>query len=139
MSYVAYESDTVRQIVAPNPVISNTDAPGHYWVEIDGYNLSFFNQDRMLQVKTMVSSYFQSLSSYTTAPYIDSFLYTHHSDVPLVLSKLKVRIINPLTGQTESDVIVGPNSSVYLQITQNTKQFGLERDPTALETQFQLI
>ena len=139
MNYIAYESDTVRQIVAPNPVISNTDAPGHYWVEIDGYNLSFFNEDRMLQVKTMVSSYFQSLSSYTTAPYIDSFLYSHKSNVPLVLSKLKVRIINPLTGQTESDVIVGPNSSVYLQITQNTKQFGLERDPTALETQFQLI
>ena len=140
MSYVAYESDTVRQIVAPNPVISNTDAPGHYWVEVDGYNLSFFNQDRMLQVKTIVSSYFQSLSSYTTAPYVDSsYIYIHHSDVPLVLSKLKVRIINPLTGQTESDVIVGPNSSVYLQITQNTKQFGLERDPTALETQFQLI
>ena len=136
-NFASYESTIIRPLTAQNSVSAPQDAPGFYMIELCGYNNDCYLEDKMMQVKTLVSTYYESLSAYTSSPFIDSYIYVHHSDTPLYLSNIKVRIINPITEQTESDVIIGPNSSVFLQITQNTKRFGLERNPQALDQQVQ--
>jgi hypothetical protein len=142
INVIIYSSNTVRPMTAQNPIVAPEDAPGHYYIELTGYSNNFMIEDHTLQVKTIVSSYFQSLSSFTTSPYLDPFLYVHNSENPLVLSNIGVRIINPITEATESDVIVGPNSSVYLQITQNRNRTilkkGEEPDPHELYQEIQL-
>ena len=75
---------------------------------------NYFDETDAYQIKSIISSYYITANSFATAPFPDSFIYEHHGE-PLIIGSLKVRILNP---KTKRVLPVGPNSTVYLQITQ---------------------
>ena len=110
-----WESDTTNTLDASSPPVNPNDT-GHFLLEIQGYTNSFFDERNSYQVKSIVSNYYISPNSFATAPFPDSFIYEHHGD-SMLIRQLKVRILSPKTKQPFA--LLGPNSTVYLQLTQN--------------------
>jgi len=96
------------------------DATGHYLVEITGYNSNYIDGDSKYEVKALVSSYWVSPGAFVSVPFADTYNF-FGSGAPLTLSALKVRILDPFTMK---EAILGPNSSIYLQVNKMmTEQF----------------
>jgi hypothetical protein len=112
--YQFSQSDNSTSILASNfPITSQTNS-GHWLVEITGWLSDYVNETKLMMVKAIVGNYLYGNSfSQTLGP--DSQIYTHHG-VPLSLSQLSIRILNPVTKQPSPNYIIGPNSSIYLQI-----------------------
>jgi hypothetical protein len=110
---MTWESETTNMVEAISPPV-NPDDTGHFLIEITGYNSNFVDENDAYQIKAVVSSYYITANSFATSPFPDSFIYEHHGE-PVIISSLKVRILNPKTKRVLS---VGPNSTIYLQVTQ---------------------
>ncbi len=115
--YSFSQSDNSTSILASNfPITSQTNS-GHWLVEITGWLSDYVNETKLMMVKAIVGNYLYGNSfSQTLGP--DSLIYTHHG-VPLSLTQLSIRILNPVTKQLSPNYIIGPNSSIYLQIVNN--------------------
>ena len=88
------------------------DSTGHYLVEITGYNSNYIDGDSKYEIKALVSAYWVSPGSFVSVPFADSYNF-FGTGSPITLSGLKVRILDPFTMQT---AVIGPNSSIYLQV-----------------------
>jgi hypothetical protein len=88
------------------------DGTGHYLVEITGYNSNYIDGDSKYEIKALVSSYWVSPGSFVSVPFADTYNF-FGTGAPLTLSGLKVRILDPFSMQ---ETILGPNSSIYLQV-----------------------
>jgi hypothetical protein len=108
-----WESEKTVMVDATGPPLNPSDT-GHFLIEITGYNTNYFDENDAYQVKSIISSYYITANSFATAPFPDSFVYEHHGE-PLIIGSLKVRILNP---KTKKVLPIGPNSTIYLQITQ---------------------
>ena len=108
-----WESDTTNMINAISSPLNPNDT-GHFLIEITGYTTNYFDETDAYQVKSIISSYYITANSFATAPFPDSFVYEHHGE-PLIIGSLKVRILNP---KTKKVLPIGPNSTIYLQVTQ---------------------
>jgi len=109
---VYYEVQTTHSIDAVNPPLNPFDS-GHYLVEITGFQSEFINNIGKKEVKALISNYFINQNSFATSNGSDTYIYAHQGE-PIQLSSLKVRILNPVTGQEQA--LLGPNSSIYLQV-----------------------
>jgi hypothetical protein len=109
---VYYEVQTTHSIDAVNPPLNPTDS-GHYLVEITGFQSEFMNSEAKREIKALISNYFINQNSFATSNGADTYIYAHQGE-PIQLSSLKVRILNPVTG--EEQALLGPNSSIYLQV-----------------------
>jgi hypothetical protein len=112
-----WESDSTNMINAISPPVNPNDT-GHFLIEINSYPTNFFDETDAYQVKSIISSYYITANSFATAPFPDSFVYIHHGE-PLIIGALKIRILNP---KTKKVLPIGPNSTIYLQITQQLTQ-----------------
>ena len=110
ISWQANSTITLDAIQAP----LNPNDTGHFLIELNGYQTNFFDETDAYQIKSIISSYYITANSFATAPFPDSFVYEHHGE-PLIIGALRVRILNP---KTKKVLPIGPNSTVYLQITQ---------------------
>lgn len=110
-----WESDTTNTLDASSPPVNPNDT-GHFLLEIQGYSNDFFDENNSYQVKSIISNYYISPNSFATAPFPDSFIYIHRGE-SISMSQMKVRILSPKTKQPYP--LIGPNSTVYLQLTQN--------------------
>ena len=88
------------------------DSTGHYLVEITGYNSNFINDKSKYEVKAIVSTYWLSPGAFVSSPFPSSYNF-FGTGTPLTLSNIKVRILDPYT---MSEAIIGPNSSIYMQV-----------------------
>ena len=88
------------------------DATGHYLVEITGYNSNFIDDKSKREIKAIVSSYWVSPGAFVSVPFPDSYNF-FGTGAPQTISALKIRILDPFTNE---EAILGPNSSIYLQI-----------------------
>jgi hypothetical protein len=115
--YQFSQSDNSTSLLASNfPITSQTNS-GHWLVEITGWLSDYVNESKLMMVKAIVGNYLYGNSfSQTLGP--DSLIYTHHG-MPLSLTNLSIRILNPVTKQASPNYIIGPNSSIYLQIVNN--------------------
>jgi hypothetical protein len=114
-TYTFSDSQTTEEIVATNPPISSTTNAGHYLIELQNvHNSSYINQDKFYNIKAVIGNYFLSGDSFTQSMGPDSYIYQHKGQ-PISLSSIKVRLLNPVTKEASSNI--GPNSTVYLQVT----------------------
>ena len=88
------------------------DQTGHFLIEITGYNSIYLDDKSKKEIKSIVSSYFVSQGSFVAQVFPESYNY-YHVGAPISLSNLKIRILDPYTGE---EAQIGPNSSVYIQI-----------------------
>jgi len=88
------------------------DQTGHFLLEITGYNSIYLDDKSKREIKSIVSSYFVSQGSFVAQVFPESYNY-YHVGAPISLSNLKIRILDPYTG---NEAEIGPNSSVYIQI-----------------------
>lgn len=115
--YQFSQSDNSTSIIASNFPITSESNSGHWLVEITGWLSDYVNESKLMMVKAIVGNYLYGNSfSQTLGP--DSLIYTHHG-MPLSLTNLSIRILNPVTKQPSPNYIIGPNSSIYLQIVNN--------------------
>jgi hypothetical protein len=108
-----WEADITNTLDAVQGPLNPNDT-GHFLIELNGYQTNFFDETDAYQIKSIISSYYITANSFATAPFPDSFVYEHHGE-PLMIGALKVRVLNP---KTKKVLPIGPNSTVYLQITQ---------------------
>jgi hypothetical protein len=71
-----------------------------------------------MMIKGVIGSFYLSGDSFVQSMGPDSIVYNPHNGVPFVLNTLNVRILNPVTKQPET---LGPNSTVYLQVSREIK------------------
>jgi len=108
--------ETTIPLSATNTFSDNTDA-GHYLICIEGYGGSYLLTDNdKLNVKSLVSTYYTGPNSFVSNNLADSALYEHIGS-PMKIQNFKVRILNAFTGEEVENL--GPNSSIYLEITKN--------------------
>ena len=88
------------------------DQTGHFLIELVGYNSIYLDDKNKREIKSIVSSYFVSQGSFVAQVFPESYNY-YHVGAPISLSNLKIRILDPYTG---NEAIIGPNSSVYIQV-----------------------
>jgi hypothetical protein len=105
---------TVQTTNALNAVKIPTvrDQTGHFLIEIVGYNSIYLDDKSKREIKSIVSSYFVSQSSFVAQVFPESYNY-YHVGAPISISNLKIRILDPYTME---EAVIGPNSSVYIQI-----------------------
>lgn len=108
---------TYFQVENTNTIDASTiptvrDATGHYLIELTGYNSNYIDDKTKREIKAIVSSYWVSPGAFVSVPFPDSYNF-FGTGAPLTLSGLKVRILDPYTNQ---EAVLGPNSSIYLQV-----------------------
>lgn len=119
-TYVFTDSNTSMNINASSAPISSTTNAGHYLIEINNIHLSdYWNYEKSYNIKGMVSNFFLSSDNFILSGSPDSLVYIH-SGAPLTLTSMKISILNPVTKRPAENL--GPNSSIYLQITKERKQ-----------------
>jgi len=100
------------------PISSNTSA-GHYCVELSyGADEGYINRDKTMLIKGIIGSFYLSGDSFVQSMGPDSIVYNPHNCVPFNLNTINVRILNPVTKQPET---LGPNSTIYLQVSREIK------------------
>ena len=88
------------------------DATGHFLIELTGYNSNYIDDTSKREIKAIISSYWVSPGAFVSSPFPDSYNF-FGTGAPLTLSGLKVRILDPYT---MLEAVIGPNSSLYLQV-----------------------
>lgn len=111
-------------ISAISPPLSNVGNVGHYLIEIVAYgkDKEMITNNTVYQIKSIVSSYYQSANSFQSAPYPDTYSYNHVGETQVIHS-FKVRIIDPYTMDTATNL--GPSSSVYIQFNKGLDKIAL--------------
>jgi len=99
------------------------DATGHYLVELTGYNSNYIDDQSKREIKAIVSSYWVSPGAFVSVPFPDSYNF-YGTGAPQTLSTIKTRILDPFTDQ---EAILGPNSSIYLQVNRMLSQAAEEQ------------
>jgi hypothetical protein len=94
---------------------TNLNDTGHVLLSIEGYNGVLINEETKLNVKSIISSYYSS-ANFITNPNNETIVYQHNSPVALDINNLKIVLIDPYTNKEILNI--GPNSSVYLEISQ---------------------
>ena len=114
-----FQSTNSTSLLAGNFPISSINNAGHWLIELNAWTNDYVNQDKLMMVKAIVGNYLYGNSfSQTLGP--DSLIYTH-SGMPLQLAGMEVRLLNPITKQPSGNYIVGPNSSIYLQVVNHNE------------------
>lgn len=90
------------------------DQTGHYLIEITAYPSIYLDDYAKREIKSIVSTYYVSQGAFVSGVFPDSYSY-YHVGAPMTISNLKIRLLEPFT--MEEIVNIGPNSSVYLQIS----------------------
>jgi len=80
-------------------------------------------------VKSIVSLFYLTGNTYLSSTG-DSYTYYHQSTIPQKISKLKVRLLNPIT-KKKLTTLLGNNNSVYITVTQN-QQITMEGAPAVV-------
>jgi hypothetical protein len=88
------------------------DSTGHFLVELTSYNSNYIDNDSKREIKAIVSAYWVSPGSFVSVPFPDSYNF-FGTGTPQTLSGIKVRILDPYT---MNEAVIGPNSSIYLQV-----------------------
>jgi hypothetical protein len=88
------------------------DGTGHYLLELTAYNSNYIDGDSKYEIKAIISAYWVTPGSFVSVPFADTYNF-FGTGSPITLSALKVRILDPFTMQT---AVIGPNSSIYLQV-----------------------
>jgi hypothetical protein len=88
------------------------DGTGHYLLELTAYNSNYIDGDSKYEIKAIISAYWVTPGSFVSVPFADTYNF-FGTGSPITLSALKVRILDPFTMQ---DAVIGPNSSIYLQV-----------------------
>ena len=116
---VLYASSEATSLIATNPTSSVlNELGGNILIEIVGYGGGSELQDKdAFAIKSIVSLYYLTGNTYLSSTG-DSYTYYHQSTIPQVVSKLKVRLLNPITKKKLTNVL-GNNNSIYLTFTQN--------------------
>jgi hypothetical protein len=116
---VLYASSADSYLLATKqPASVLNDLGGNILIEITGYGTGSELQDvDAFAVKSIVSLYYLTGNTFLSSTG-DSFTYYHQSTIPQRISKLKVRILNPITKRKLTNLL-GDNNSVYITITQN--------------------
>ena len=113
---IIYNAATSSLSISGNiPYVDLTDG-GHYLISLDAYKGSLITDNEVIGVKTIISSYYKATNSFVINSEPDSFIYEHIGN-PLLLSTIKVRIIDPITNKEVQNL--GGNSSLYLEITRS--------------------
>lgn len=112
--YSFSQSDNSTSLLASNFSTTSQTASGHWLIEISGWLSDYVNENKLMMVKTIVGNYLFG-DGFSQTLGVDSQIYTHHG-IPLSLSQLSIRILNPVTKQPSPNYIIGANSSIYLQI-----------------------
>lgn len=99
------------------------DATGHYLVELTGYNSNYIDDSSKREIKAIVSSYWVSPGAFVSVPFPDSYNF-YGTGAPQTLSTIKTRILDPFT---DKEAILGPNSSIYLQVNRMLSQAAEEQ------------
>jgi hypothetical protein len=124
-TYTFSDSQTTEELVATEPPISSNTNAGHYLIELQNvHNSNYINQDKFYNIKAVIGNYFLSGDSFTQSMGPDSYIYQHKGQ-PLPLSSIKIRILNPVTKEASEDI--GPNSTVYLQVTREKEPIPQEQ------------
>ena len=85
---------------------------GYFLIEIDGIpNTKILNNDSP-SIQAIVSRYYATADFVIMEDYAGSIPYVHNSDVPLILSSVRVRILDALGQQLNQ---LGPNNTVFLE------------------------
>ena len=101
-------------------------------IEITGYGRGSELQDvDAFAVKSIVSLFYLTGNTYLSSTG-DSYTYYHQSTIPQRISKLKVRLLNPIT-KKKLNTLLGKNNSVYITVTQN-QQITMEGAPAVVPT-----
>lgn len=116
---VLYASSEATSLVANNITSSVlNELGGNILIEIVGYGTGSELQDKdAFAIKSVVSLYYLTGNTYLSSTG-DQYTYYHQSTIPQVVSKLKVRLLNPITKKKLTNVL-GNNNSIYLTFTQN--------------------
>jgi hypothetical protein len=101
------------------------ESTGHYLVEITGYNSNYIDNESKYEIKAIVSAYWVSAGSFVSVPFPDSYNF-FGTGAPITLSGLKVRILDPFTMK---EPVIGPNSSIYLQINKMLSEQAVAQIP----------
>lgn len=118
--YSLNASDITNEIIFSNVPISSNSSAGHHLIEINyGADEGYINKDKTMMIKGIIGSFYLSGDSFEQSMGPDSIIYNPHHGVPFVLNTLNVRILNPIT--KEPEVLLGPNSTVYLQVSREIK------------------
>jgi len=119
-------------LTATNPIsalrgpLSNQENVGHYLIEIIAYgkDQEMITNETVYQIKSIVSSYYQSSGSFQSQPFPDAYTYEHVGETQVIYS-FKVRIIDPYTMDTAKNL--GPSSSVYIQFNRALNKISLSQ------------
>lgn len=113
-------------ISAISPPLSNSGNVGHYLIEIVAYgkDQEMITNQTVYQIKSIVSSYYQSAGSFQSQPFPDAYTYEHVGETQVIYS-FKVRIIDPYTMDTAKNL--GPSSSVYIQFNRALNKISLSQ------------
>ena len=128
---VLYASSSTSFLNAQNqPTSVLNDLGGNILIEITGYGRGSELQDvDAFAVKSIVSLFYLTGNTYLSSTG-DSYTYYHQSTIPQKISKLKVRLLNPIT-KKKLTTLLGNNNSVYITVTQN-QQITMEGAPAVV-------
>lgn len=122
-SYSFTDSQITDEIYFSNVPVSSTTNAGHYLVDIQAYDNTYVNDNELYSIKATVSNFYLSGDSFTSTLGPDPYIYTHQG-VPISLSSIKVRILNPITKENADNV--GDNSTIYLQVYKAQQKLQVE-------------
>jgi hypothetical protein len=110
-------NDITDPIMAINPPQNALDC-GHYLISIEGsYNTQLNNSQDTYQIKAICSKYYLN-NDFVSGGFETSINY-EHIGLPVILSKYKVKILNPSNKQPAD---LGKNNVIYLQIVKKPEQ-----------------
>ena len=93
--------------------VQESDSEGYFQIEINGINSNeFVGKDKLNSKISAIVSRYYSGQNFTSSYGEGSIQYIHKSPVPLNISNLKVRILNP----DGSLAVVGDRNSVFLEL-----------------------
>lgn len=117
---LVFESEQASSIQATSlPSSLLTELGGSILVEITGFATGDLQDGKdSFAVKSIISLYYLSDNSYISSE-LDPYVVYHTSSVDHVISKLRVRFLNPITKKVIPNTILGNKNSLFLAITQN--------------------
>jgi hypothetical protein len=119
--YNFIDSSVSNQITFSNSPISSQNNGGHYLIQIyGGYENNYINQNAQMQFSELVPTFYQSQGGFIQTMSSSQIIYTHKG-VPFNLSNVSIRVVNPITKLPLSNALLGGNSTIYLQVSNEIK------------------
>lgn len=115
-----FSSVATVPLEASKAPLGSQDQTGHSLIELTlGYNNLFINNNGNYNVKAILSNYYQTTGSFSSAPFGDAYVYQHLGESQ-TLSSIKIRVLDPITMSNLQGL--GPNSCIYLEVTKQITQ-----------------